>query len=54
MERIEGDEFMFELTRDELSGCQIGTLNKMRGQNIKYLPFSFTELGVAILSSVFH
>ena len=52
MERFEGDDFMFELTRDELSRCQFGILNKKRGQNIKYLPFAFTELGVAMLSSV--
>ena len=50
--RFEGDDFMIELTRDELSRCQIGTLNIKRGQNIKYLPFAFTELGVAMLSSV--
>ena len=43
---------MIVLTRDELSRCQIGTLNVKRGQNIKYLPFAFTELGVAMLSSV--
>ena len=48
MERFEGDDFMIELTRDELSRCQIGTLNIRRGQNIKYLPFAFTELGVAM------
>ena len=52
MERFEGDDFMFEVTREELSRCQIGTLNVKRGQNIKYLPFAFTELGVAMLSSV--
>ena len=52
MERFEGDDFMIVLTRDELSRCQIGTLNIKRGQNIKYLPFAFTELGVAMLSSV--
>ena len=50
--RSDGEDFMFEVTRDELSKCQIGTLNKGRGSNIKYLPFAFTELGVAILSSV--
>ena len=50
--RFDGEDFMFEVTRDELSKCQIGTLNKGRGSNIKYLPFAFTELGVAILSSV--
>ena len=52
MERFEGDVFMFELTKDELSRCQIGILNRGRGSNIKYLPFAFTELGVAMLSSV--
>jgi hypothetical protein len=52
IERFEGDDFMFEVTRDELSRCQIGTLDIKRGQNIKYLPFAFTELGVAMLSSV--
>jgi hypothetical protein len=41
---FEGDDFMIVLTRDELSRCQIGTLNIKRGQNIKYLPFAFTEL----------
>jgi len=43
---------MFEVTKEELLRCQIGTLNKGRGGNIKYLPFAFTELGVAMLSSV--
>lgn len=52
IERFEGEDFMFVVTREELSRCQIGTLNKKRGQNIKYLPFAFTELGVAMLSSV--
>jgi len=52
IERFEGSDFMFELTREELSRCQIGTLNKGRGSNIKYLPFAFTELGVSMLSSV--
>lgn len=52
IERFEGEDFMFELTWEELSRCQIGILNKKRGTNIKYLPFAFTELGVAMLSSV--
>ena len=55
MRRFEGDDFMFELTKDEvieLSRSQIVTLNKGRGSNIKYPPFAFTELGVAMLSSV--
>jgi hypothetical protein len=45
-------DFMFELTWDEAesSRSQFATLKK--GQNIKYLPFAFTEQGVAMLSSV--
>jgi len=52
IERFEGDDFMFEVTKDELSRSQIVILNKGRGSNIKYLPFAFTELGVSMLSSV--
>lgn len=53
-ERFPAD-FMFQLTRDEAqsvagSRFQIGILK--RGQNIKYLPFVFTQEGVAMLSSV--
>ena len=44
--------FLKKIETDELSRCQIGTLNKSRGSNIKYLPFAFTELGIAMLSSV--
>ena len=55
LKRFEGDDFMFRLTKDEAlfarSRSQIVTLNK-RGSNIKYLPYAFTELGVAMLSSV--
>ncbi len=52
MKRFEGEDFMFEATSDEYSRCQIGILNKGRGSNLKYLPFAFTEMGVAMLSSV--
>lgn len=54
-DRFEGDDFMFELTPykvQEFSRSQIVTLNKGRGFNVKYAPFAFTELGVAMLSSV--
>ena len=38
---------------EDFSRFQIGTLDKIkRGQNIKYLPYAFTEQGVAMLSSV--
>ncbi len=55
IERFEGDDFTFELTPDEvqeLSRSQIVIMNSGRGYNIKYAPFAFTELGVAMLSSV--
>ena len=35
-----------------LSRSQIVTMKKGRGNNVKYLPYAFTELGVAMLSSV--
>ena len=47
------DDFIFQLSKeeyDELLRCQIGTLT--RGQHSKYLPYAFTENGVAMLSSV--
>lgn len=47
------DDFMFQLNNyeaSELSRSQFVTLKK--GQNIKYLPYAFTENGVAMLSSV--
>ena len=52
IKRFEGDDFMIELTRDEVSRSQIASLNKGRGGNIKYPPFAFTDLGIAMLSSV--
>lgn len=52
LKRFEGEDFMFELTKDELSRSQFVILNKGRGSNFKYSPFVFTELGVAMLSSV--
>ena len=74
--RFEGDDFMFQLTKDEtaqiVSGAQFVTLNSpdligspkdfdsLRSQIVttnrrggsRYLPYAFTELGVAMLSSV--
>ena len=45
-------DFRFQLTMEECSKSQIVTLNAGRGQNIKKLPYTFTEQGVAMLSSV--
>ena len=45
-------DFMFQLTAEEAGSLrfQFGTLK--RGQHFKYLPYAFTEQGVAMLSSV--
>lgn len=66
IERFPAD-FMFQLTKAEWeslrlqveaieksapSRSQIVTLNTARGYNLKYLPYAFTEQGVAMLSSV--
>ena len=47
-------DFMIELTRDEYNSLrsQIATLENGRGKFSKFLPFAFTEQGVAMLSSV--
>ncbi len=52
-ERFPSD-FMFQLTHQEAmhSRSQIVTLKQ--GQNVKYLPYAFTEQGMAMLSSVLH
>ena len=43
------DDFMFKLTNGEILRCQIGT-SSYGGR--RYLPYAFTEQGVAMLSSV--
>ena len=60
-------DFMFQLTKEEFeelrfqfeasesdnsSRSQFVTLKNARGQNLKYLPYAFTEQGVAMLSGV--
>ena len=60
-------DFMFQLTREEFEDLrfqfessenssflrpQIATLKTGRGQHRKYLPYAFTEQGVAMLSGV--
>jgi hypothetical protein len=53
IERFPSD-FMFQRTREEWESLrsQIATLEEGRGQHRKYLPYAFTEQGVAMLSSV--
>ena len=52
IKRFPGD-FMFQLTPEEMESLrsQIATSKKRRGGR-RYLPFVFTEQGVAMLSSV--
>lgn len=47
-------DFMFELSKKEYESLRrhFGTLK--RGEHSKYLPYAFTEQGVAMLSSVLH
>lgn len=47
-------EFMFQLTEIEYDTLrsQIAILKSTRGQHRKYLPYVFTEQGVAMLSAV--
>lgn len=46
------DDFRFQLTKEECLRSQIVTLNEKQGQHLKYMPYAFTEQGVAMLSSV--
>jgi len=59
------EDFMFQLTWNECENLksqfatsslrsQFVTLNSKQGQHIKYLPYAFTEQGVAMLSGVLH
>ena len=44
--------FRFQLTKEECSRSQNVTLNAERGKNIKYLPYAYSEQGVAMLSAI--
>ena len=46
------DDFMFQITKEECLKSQIVILNTGRGKHLKYMPYVFTEMGVAMLSSV--
>ena len=47
------EDFMFQLTREEalILRSQFATLRFSHGKHRKYLPYVFTEQGVAMLSS---
>ena len=46
------EDFMFQLTKDEDAALRFQFGSLKRGQHPKYLPYVFTEQGVAMLSSV--
>lgn len=52
------EDFMFQLDQEEAAAVLQGSRSQnaililKRGQNIKYLPYAFTEHGVAMLASV--
>ena len=50
------EDFMFQLSREEVDSLrsQIATLKTGRGRHRKFLPYAFTEQGVAMLSGVLH
>ena len=52
-EEFEGLRFQFETSKNSDSlRLQIATLKNRRGQHSKYLPYAFTEQGVAMLSGI--
>ena len=49
------ERFMFQLTKEEyynILRSQVGTLELEQGQYSKYLPYVFTEEGVAMLDTI--
>ena len=49
------EDFMFQLTKEDCTRCQIGTLYERGGKSLNwstYLPYVFTENGIAMLSGV--
>ena len=46
------EDFMFQLVKEEYDSLRSQFVTLKRGQHRKYLPFVFTEQGVAMLSSV--
>ena len=51
LKRFEGEDFMFELTKQEWNILRSQIVTSRWG-GARYQPFAFTELGVAMLSSV--
>ena len=48
------EDFMFQLNKNEEDSLRFQSGSLKRGRHAKYLPYAFTEQGVAMLSSVLH
>ncbi len=51
------EDFMFRLTKEEAEGVRISRsqfVTLKRGQNIKYLPYAFTEYGALMAANIGH
>lgn len=46
------EDFMFQITKEEFNSLRSQNVTLKRGQHRKYLPYVFTDQGVAMLSSV--
>ena len=46
------EDFMFQFSKKEEDSLRFQFGSLKRGQHVKYLPYAFTEQGVAMLSSV--
>ena len=49
------EDFMFRLTQEEAKALQVSrsrTVTLKRGQNIKYLPYAFTEYGALMAANI--
>lgn len=46
------ERYMFQLTKDEYDRLRSQNVTLKRGQHTKYLPYTFTEHGILMLSSV--
>ena len=52
IDRFPEEDFMFQLTKEEIDSLRSQFVILKRGQHSKYLPYAFTEQGIAMLASV--
>ena len=51
------EDFMFRLTKEEAEGVRISRsqfVTLKRGENVKYLPYAFTEYGALMAANIGH